>query len=355
MTLTASPPSSQAQPEPIAPSPALERAAIYLDAGLVHDAEELFGALVDSPDAAAAHAGLAQCAYRRRELHDALGHLQAAEQLDPGYPNLANDMGVVLFELGMNEQARAQFERAAQADPENPRPWRNLLDTAIASRDYDGCVRCARRVLALNPADAEARQIVTVAEEEGYGAAPITPPPPIIEPAPISEPPPQPRIEVIDRTLPGEIEGVRITSLPSEWDDRGYLIGVIRGDGPATPPSDVALVGHLRTGTIRAFHKHPERWEWCVVSHGSAKLVLEDDRADSPTFARVKTVVAGERNPTLVMIPPGVFHGWMALADDTQLICVGAGEQRQPESKLPDEIRIPPESFGDVWTILPRE
>jgi dTDP-4-dehydrorhamnose 3,5-epimerase len=61
--------------------------------------------------------------------------------------------------------------------------------------------------------------------------------------------------------------------------------------------------------------------------------------------------VIGSRNPSLLVVPPGVFHGWMSLEDDTQMISV-ASEVYVREK--PDEVRVPPDSFGDVWKVKGR-
>jgi len=63
------------------------------------------------------------------------------------------------------------------------------------------------------------------------------------------------------------------------------------------------------------------------------------------------TVVIGERRPRLLVMPPGVYHGWMSLEDDTLMVST-ASEVYNREN--PDEVRIPPDSFGDVWTVQGR-
>jgi dTDP-4-dehydrorhamnose 3,5-epimerase-like enzyme len=60
------------------------------------------------------------------------------------------------------------------------------------------------------------------------------------------------------------------------------------------------------------------------------------------------TVVARERAPKLIVVLPGVFHGWMSLEDDTLMIGVASHTHNREK---PDEKRIPPDSFGDVWTV----
>ena len=148
------------------------------------------------------------------------------------------------------------------------------------------------------------------------------------------------------------IEGVTVTDLVTHMDDRGYLIEILRSTDPHfTQFGQVYMVGDLTRGTIRAFHKHEELWDWFFISHGSAKFVLKDDRPDSPTHGEMMTLVTGSRKPVLLTVPPGVYHGWMALEDDTQLISTASHVYNRAK---PDEVRIPPESFGDVWEVKGR-
>ncbi|MDY7040105.1 MAG: dTDP-4-dehydrorhamnose 3,5-epimerase family protein [Chloroflexota bacterium] len=150
------------------------------------------------------------------------------------------------------------------------------------------------------------------------------------------------------------IDGAKIIPLTAHMDDRGYLIEIARHAGDPEPHGvvhkfgQVYLVGDMARGTIRAFHKHAELWDWFFISHGSAKFVLVDDREDSPTKGKMMTIVIGERKPALIVVPPGVYHGWMSLEDDTQMVSTASHVYNREK---PDEVRIPPDSFGDIWTV----
>jgi len=148
------------------------------------------------------------------------------------------------------------------------------------------------------------------------------------------------------------IEGVKLIELKAHVDDRGYLIEIIRAvDEHFTKFGQVYLVGNFSKGTIRAFHKHNILWDWFFISHGCAKFVLVDDRKNSPTFKNIETFIISSRNPSLLCVPPQVYHGWMSLEDDTQMISIASEVYNRQN---PDEIRIPYDSFGDVWSIKPR-
>ncbi|MDQ7851200.1 MAG: dTDP-4-dehydrorhamnose 3,5-epimerase family protein [Armatimonadota bacterium] len=148
------------------------------------------------------------------------------------------------------------------------------------------------------------------------------------------------------------IRDVSFVPLVAHVDDRGYLIEILRQVDPHFAKfGQVYLVGNFARGTIRAFHKHEAQWDWFFISRGAAKVVLVDDRRDSPTYGQMNVFVTSAQNPSLIAIPPGVYHGWMSLADDTQLVSV-ASEVYNREK--PDEVRISPDSFGDVWTVRGR-
>ena len=153
------------------------------------------------------------------------------------------------------------------------------------------------------------------------------------------------------------IDGVKVVPLATHMDDRGYLTEIGRSAEDIEPHAiihkfgQVYLVGDLARGTIRGFHKHAVLWDWFFISNGSAKFVLKDDRGDSPTFGEMMNFVIGARNPALIAVPPGVYHGWMSLEDNTQLISVASEFYNRDE---PDEVRIPADSFGDVWDVVGR-
>lgn len=145
------------------------------------------------------------------------------------------------------------------------------------------------------------------------------------------------------------IKDVKLIELVPHIDDRGYLIEILRStDEHFTKFGQVYLVGDMVRGTIRAFHKHKILWDWFFISHGSAKFALVDDRKDSPTYKEINTFILSERKPQLLVVPPGIYHGWMSLEDDTQMVST-ASEVYNREN--PDEERVPYDSFGYDWSI----
>ena len=142
-----------------------------------------------------------------------------------------------------------------------------------------------------------------------------------------------------------KIEGLEVLPLKVNFDDRGYLFEVIHNyDIPKF--GQIYVVGSPKKGIIRTLHKHKVLWDYFCVIKGSAKFVFIDDRKDSKSYQQQEKIILSEKSPKLIFVPPGVYHGLMPLEDDTIMISI-ASEVYNKEK--PDEIRIPPNSFGDIW------
>jgi len=153
------------------------------------------------------------------------------------------------------------------------------------------------------------------------------------------------------------IQDVKIIDLEVNEDDRGSLTVLARSvqdnrpNGVISEYGETYIVHDPVRHTIRAFHKHFHLWDFFCIVHGSAKFCLKDDRPESATYGELMTIVVSGRKPRLLVVPPGVFHGWMSLEDDTMLVSIANTIYNREK---PDEVRIPPDSFGDVWTVKGR-
>ena len=170
------------------------------------------------------------------------------------------------------------------------------------------------------------------------------------------------------------IEGLKVTPLQVFEDDRGALFEVIHTyDLPGGRYERTELRSGLRgelvdarerlfpgkfgqvyvvsdpvRGTVRAFHKHKVLVDYFCIVSGAAKFVFVDDSQD--TFketgvakpGNTQIVVASGERPVLITVPPGVYHGWVSLTDNTTLLSI-ASELYDKQS--PDEVRVPPNSF----------
>ena len=61
--------------------------------------------------------------------------------------------------------------------------------------------------------------------------------------------------------------------------------------------------------------------------------------------------VLTERKPSLLVVSPNTWHGWMALEDDTIVVATGSEVYNRQQ---PDAVWVSPEVFGDIWTVKGR-
>ena len=65
----------------------------------------------------------------------------------------------------------------------------------------------------------------------------------------------------------------------------------------------------LRSGAISAWHCHELQNDHIFVIQGTCNVVLYDDRSDSPTRKMLNQFHLSHLRPSLVRIPPGIWHG----------------------------------------------
>ena len=147
------------------------------------------------------------------------------------------------------------------------------------------------------------------------------------------------------------IKDLKNNPVKSFVDDRGFLSQILPEGEESFETKRIYSTGNFSKGIIRGFHKHKREKKAFFVTSGAAKFVAVDDRKDSPTYKEVNTFVLSMLNPTVLVIPTGVYTGWMSLDDVTVVL----GISSEPfDSNNPDDERTDPHSFGDVWKVKDR-
>ena len=141
------------------------------------------------------------------------------------------------------------------------------------------------------------------------------------------------------------LDGVRVQPLKLLPNARGRLMEVQRADDPGFPGFGQVYITSTYPGVIKAWYRHREQIDQLAAIKGLLKLVLFDDRAESPTKGRSEEIFLGELAPKLVQIPPGVWHGFQAVGPDECFVL--HLNSRVFDAAQPDEDRLPPDS-GDI-------
>lgn len=127
---------------------------------------------------------------------------------------------------------------------------------------------------------------------------------------------------------------------------------VVNFDHPFwTEPIVYSYALTIAPGRIKGWGMHKLQADRYFVAGGDVRIVLYDGRTESPTFGRFAQFYCGERTPSLLRIPPGVWHADQSIGDRDALIV--NFPTRPYDRAEPDKYRIDPHS-GEIdfdWTL----
>jgi dTDP-4-dehydrorhamnose 3,5-epimerase len=139
------------------------------------------------------------------------------------------------------------------------------------------------------------------------------------------------------------IEGVKVKTLKVIPDERGRLMELLRSDDQEFfIQFGQVYMTTAYPGVVKAWHYHKRQIDNFAVVHGMMKVVLYDNRPNSPTHGEVNEFLMGIHNPMLLQIPPLVLHGFKCISE-TEGIVVNIPTTLY-NYKAPDEHRIDPHS-----------
>lgn len=136
------------------------------------------------------------------------------------------------------------------------------------------------------------------------------------------------------------IKGVHAKQLRVLPDERGRLMEIMRNDDDVFQKFGQVYMTTTYSGVVKAWHLHKRQTDNVCCVHGMIKLVLYDQRTDSPTFKEVNQFYLGVHNPLLVQIPANVYHGWMCVSQEEAVVVNVPTEVYN--RKDPDEHRLDP-------------
>jgi len=151
---------------------------------------------------------------------------------------------------------------------------------------------------------------------------------------------------------------VTMTVPTTHVDDRGELFEMLRRDDQEFVRFGQVYVVRTRwPGVVRAWHRHAEMWDHFCIVHGAALFQFVDaDPGEPAQNARPYRMTLSDRKAAVLHVPPGVWHGWMALEPNTLLLSVASepycGDGRIYER--PDEERLPASAFDACWKVEAR-
>jgi dTDP-4-dehydrorhamnose 3,5-epimerase len=116
------------------------------------------------------------------------------------------------------------------------------------------------------------------------------------------------------------IHGVEVVPLRQILDERGKVMHMLRADAPHFRGFGEIYFSAVHPGRVKAWHKYRTMLRNYAVPIGKIKLVLYDDRGDSPSNGRLQEIYLGPDNYQLVIIPALIWSGFKGVGTETALV-----------------------------------
>jgi dTDP-4-dehydrorhamnose 3,5-epimerase len=127
------------------------------------------------------------------------------------------------------------------------------------------------------------------------------------------------------------IKGVELHPLRQIPDERGKVMHMLRRDDPWFSEFGEIYFSVVFPGVIKAWHLHRRMTLNYAVPSGRIKLVLFDDRDDSPTRGELQEIFTGEDAYALVTVPPGIWNGFKGVGMTPAIVANCATVPHDPD------------------------
>ena len=140
------------------------------------------------------------------------------------------------------------------------------------------------------------------------------------------------------------IHGVVVKPLRRIPDERGFIMHMLRADDPEFQQFGEIYFSTSYPGVVKAWHIHREMTLNYAVVVGMIKLVLYDDREESPSRGEIQEIFLGRENYQLVKIPPLVWNGFKTIGTEMAILANCSTHPHDSEEisrKDPFDLSIP--------------
>ena len=100
---------------------------------------------------------------------------------------------------------------------------------------------------------------------------------------------------------------------------------------------------------VKAWYRHRVQTDQLASITDLVRVVLFDDRPGSPSMGRREEIILGELAPKLVLIPPGIWHGFQALGQHSAFLLHLNSEPFDAHQPDEDRRAVDDPAMPDVW------
>ncbi len=130
------------------------------------------------------------------------------------------------------------------------------------------------------------------------------------------------------------IDGVLINALQRIPDERGAIMHMLRRTDAHFQQFGEIYFSTVYPGVVKGWHIHTRMTLNYAVVSGMIKLVLYDERENSPTANEIQELYLGVSDYKLVTIPPGVWNGFKGIGEQQAIVANCSTEPHDPDEIL---------------------
>jgi len=134
------------------------------------------------------------------------------------------------------------------------------------------------------------------------------------------------------------IEGVLLKELKRFEDQRGTVMHMLRSDAPFFERFGEVYFSTVNPGVVKGWKKHLRMTQHLAVPVGNVRIVIYDDRPDSPTTGQTQKFEIGEQQYRLLRIPPLVWYSFGAADRETALVANCTDIPHNPDEVVVTEL-----------------
>jgi len=116
------------------------------------------------------------------------------------------------------------------------------------------------------------------------------------------------------------IDGIKITPLRQILDERGKVMHMLRADAEHFIAFGEIYFSTVDHGVVKGWQQHTKMHLNYAVISGKIKLVLFDDRKESPSHGEIQEFFMGPDNYFLLTVPPFIWYGFKGLSTEPAII-----------------------------------
>ena len=126
------------------------------------------------------------------------------------------------------------------------------------------------------------------------------------------------------------IDGVVVVPLQRIADDRGCVFHMLKSTDAHFVGFGEVYFSSVYPGIVKGWKRHRRATANYACIFGRVRVALYDDRAASRTRGNVMEVVLGPDEYSLVVIPPGIWHGFQGVCHPAAVLANCASEPNDP-------------------------